>query len=145
MQADDDTALSGRLSSDFMRASSAGPNAQPATAEPAAPRRSGGDRRTVFKLVFSVHKLQLDLLYEGFGLAPLAMCSVTDFDLSVDVHPDTLHLKSTLGNAQVDDCSVSEDNPYRRACGLRSDTGTSLITLDFRCAFKKCGMKCGIV
>jgi hypothetical protein len=131
-----DTGMSGQLSAELQRTTSNVANTLNAGADAgsAAPTRSGGDKRTVFKLVFSVHKLQLDLLYEGFALTPLAMCSVTDFDLKVDIHPDTLHLASTLGNAQVDDCSLSEDNPYRRACGLRSDTGTSLINLDFRCA-----------
>lgn len=94
--------------------------------------RSGGNQRTVFKLGLVVSKLELQLGYEGYSVTPLLQCNVTDFDMSVDVHPETLLLTAELGNAQVEDLALPIENPYRRICGLRNDEATSLISIQFR-------------
>jgi hypothetical protein len=90
--------------------------------------------RTVFKLGVAISKLELNLGYEGYSVVPLLKCNVEDFDMNVDVHPETLLLTAELGNAQVEDLGLDVDNPYRRICGLRVDQDTSLISMQFRCA-----------
>jgi hypothetical protein len=98
------------------------------------PALSGGSKRTIFKLSLVVSKLELQLSYEGFQVTPLLQCNVSDFDMDVNVHPETLLLTAQLGNAQVEDLSLPDNNPYRLICGLRNDMNTSLISTEFRCA-----------
>lgn len=95
--------------------------------------RSGGEKRTVFKLGFCVSKLELQVAYEGYGERPFALCSVSDYDMQVHMHPESMYVTASLGNAQVQDGCLEEGNPYRQVCGLRSDTSTSLINTEFRC------------
>lgn len=95
---------------------------------------SGGNLRTLFKLRLVVSKLELQMGYEGFSVTPLLQCNVTDFDMSVDVHPETLLLTAELGNAQVEDVAMPIGSPYRQICGLRTDVATSLISTQFRCS-----------
>lgn len=102
------------------------------TATRDTPARSGGDARTVFKLRLAVSKLALELGYEGFGVTPLLHCNVTDFDMNIDVHPETLLLKAHLGNVEVEDNILPAENPYRQSCGLRNDACESLITMEFK-------------
>lgn len=99
------------------------------------PARSGGESRTVFKLRLAVSKLELQLGFEGFNVTPLLQCNVSDFDMNIDVHPETLLLKANLGNVQVEDHILPVQNPYRQSCGLRNDACESLITMEFKCAF----------
>lgn len=100
------------------------------------PAKSGGESRTVFKLRLAVSKLELQLGFEGFNVAPLLQCNVSDFDMNIDVHPETLLLKANLGNVQVEDHILPVENPYRRSCGLRNDACESLITMEFKCGFQ---------
>lgn len=97
------------------------------------PARSGGEARTVFKLRLAVSKLELQLGFEGYSVTPLLQCNVSDFDMHVDVHPETLLLKANLGNVQVEDHMLPIENPYRQSCGLRNDACESLITMEFKC------------
>jgi vacuolar protein sorting-associated protein 13A/C len=96
--------------------------------------RVGGERRTVFMLSLRVEKLDLQLVYEGSQRLLFAECNVADYDMQVHVHPESLLVTATLGNAQAQDSAVAEDSPYRQVCGLRSDTSKSLIDTEFRCA-----------
>jgi hypothetical protein len=98
-----------------------------------APRRSGGSERTVFKLGLRVSKLELVLEYEGFSVIPHAQCRVSDYDMVVRVQPESMLVTAELGNAQVEDCALPEGSPYRQICGLRTDTTTSLISMQFQC------------
>ena len=109
---------------------SAGPPAQ----QGAKLARSGGEKRTVFRLGFCVAKLELQVAYEGYGERPFALCSVSDYDMQVHMHPESMFVTASLGNAQVQDGCLEEGNPYRQVCGLRSDTSASLIHTEFRCA-----------
>jgi vacuolar protein sorting-associated protein 13A/C len=100
--------------------------------QPSALARSGGDGRTVFRLSLRVEKLDLQLVYEGFQRVLFAECNVADYDMQVHVHPESMLVTATLGNAQAEDSALAKDNPYRRVCGLRSDTTKSLIDTEFR-------------
>lgn len=111
--------------------SNALPHLSPNTAQD-TPARSGGESRTIFKLGVAVAKLELQLGFEGYNVTPLLQCNVTDFDMNIDVHPETLLLKSNLGNVQVEDLTLAVDSPYRQSCGLRNDACESLITTEFR-------------
>lgn len=106
---------------------------------------SGGDLRTLFKLRLVVSKLELQMGYEGYSVTPLLQCNVTDFDMSVDVHPETLLLTAELGNAQVEDVCMPVGSPYRQICGLRTDVATSLISTQFRWASLCCATCCECV
>eukprot|EP00892_Ulva_mutabilis_P007576 jgi/Ulvmu1/5190/UM021_0207.1 len=107
------------------------PHLSPNTAQD-TPARSGGDARTVFKLGLAVSKLELQLGFEGYDVTPLLQCNVTDFNMNIDVHPETLLLRAKLGDVQVVDHNLAVDNPYRQSCGLRNDACESLITTEFR-------------
>ncbi|KAL4858517.1 Vacuolar protein sorting-associated protein 13C [Chlorella vulgaris] len=90
-----------------------------------------GDR-SMFRLTACLGTLQVLLNYEGSACATLSQASVDDFTFSLDVKPDTsMHIKSTLGNVRAVDCTLPVDHPYHLACGLRSGSSTSLVSLNF--------------
>ena len=98
------------------------------------PARAGGATRTLIRFGLRVQKLELQLQYEGFAVVPLLQAGVRDYDMLVHVHPESMLLTATLGNVQVEDCRLDEASPYRQICGLRADTDTSLVNMEFRCA-----------
>ncbi|KAK9815130.1 hypothetical protein WJX73_008307 [Symbiochloris irregularis] len=93
--------------------------------------RKGGDERTTFRLSLKVQQLQAALNYEAGDAPALALTSIDDMDLSLDIHPRSMGLSATLGNLRAQDGTLEEDHPYRNVCGVRQDASASLVKLRF--------------
>ncbi len=70
--------------------------------------KSGGEERTVLRVIVAIEKLEATLQYEGTDTPPLALASVEDLSVSLNVHPSTLQLKGSLGNLRAIDTTLPE-------------------------------------
>ena len=60
------------------------------------------------RVIVAIEKLEATLQYEGTDTAPLALASVEDLSVSLNVHPSTLQLKGSLGNLRAIDACLPE-------------------------------------
>ena len=60
------------------------------------------------KVIAAVEKLEVTLQYEGTETPPLALASMEDISVSLNVHPSTLALKGSLGNLRATDTTLPE-------------------------------------
>ena len=70
--------------------------------------KSGGEERTVMRVIAAVEKLEVTLQYEGTDTPPLALASMEDISVSLNVHPSTLALRGSLGNLRATDTTLPE-------------------------------------
>jgi hypothetical protein len=81
-----------------------------------------------------VAKVALQLLYEGDAPEPLAVGSLDNFSLELDVHPATLRLAMSLGNLVAEYGALPAGHPNRTMVSVRDAQHGSLIEVLFRCA-----------
>lgn len=70
--------------------------------------KSGGEERTIMRVIAAVGKLEVTLQYEGADTPPLALASMEQLSVSLNVHPSTLALKGSLGNLRATDTTLPE-------------------------------------
>ncbi|KAK9864527.1 hypothetical protein WJX84_002714 [Apatococcus fuscideae] len=99
--------------------------------EPGNLVKSGGEERTVMRVIAAIEKLEVTLQYEGVDTPPLALASMEDISVSLNVHPSTLALKGSLGNLRATDTTLPEGHPYQHICTIRKGAESSLIELEF--------------
>ncbi|KAK9858457.1 hypothetical protein WJX84_002370 [Apatococcus fuscideae] len=93
--------------------------------------KSGGEERTLMRVIVAIEKLEATLQYEGTDTPPMALASVEDLSVSLNVHPSTLQLQGSLGNLCATDTTLPEGHPYRDICTIRKGAESSLIELEF--------------
>ena len=70
--------------------------------------KSGGEERTIMRVIAAIGKLEVTLQYEGADTPPLALASMEQLSVSLNVHPSTLALKGSLGNLRATDTTLPE-------------------------------------
>ncbi len=60
------------------------------------------------RVIVAIEKLEATLQYEGTDTPPMALASVEDLSVSLNVHPSTLQLQGSLGNLCATDTTLPE-------------------------------------
>lgn len=98
--------------------------------------KSGGEERTIMRVVAAIGKLEVTLQYEGANTPPLALASMEQLSVSLNVHPSTLALKGSLGNLRATDAMLPEVTGLLPLC----HSATALIYLQHQqlCIYFSC-------